>query len=231
LSYLRLGNDDPLKADPGNEHEFYVEDNPFAFSPGHLSKMFNPKSFAAFQALGGLPELVKGLRTDSASGLSLDETTLDGTVEFDEVTMRTSSAFPPQGNSSPGDPMRSTPSSPIRLANSEQYVDRKRVFGINRLPETKAKNLLQIMWITFNDKVLIILTVVAALSFGLGLYQDFEPSRRYGGPKVRWVEGVTIMVAVVIVVVIGSLNDYQKERQFIRLNKKVGNSVCAGRGS
>jgi Ca2+-transporting ATPase len=100
-------------------------------------------------------------------------------------------------------------------------VDRKRVFGINHLPEKKAKNILQIMWITFNDKVLIILTVVAALSLGLGLYQDFGESRRYGGPKVRWVEGVTIMVAVVIVVVIGSLNDYQKERQFIKLNKKV----------
>jgi len=221
MSYLGLGDGDPLKADPGNEHEFHVEDNPFAFSRGQLSKMFNPKSFAAFQALGGLPGLVKGLRTDRSSGLSLDETVLDGTVEFDEATVSTSSAFPPQGNSSPSDPARSTPPSPIRLANPELYVDRKRVFGINRLPEKKAKNILQIMWITFNDKVLIILTVVAALSLGLGLYQDFGESRRYGGPKVRWVEGVTIMVAVAIVVVIGSLNDYQKERQFIKLNKKV----------
>jgi P-type Ca2+ transporter type 2C len=31
------------------------------------------------------------------------------------------------------------------------------------------------------------------------------------------------MVAVTIVVVVGSLNDYQKERQFIKLNKKASN--------
>lgn len=77
---------------------------------------------------------------------------------------------------------------------------------------------------TFNDKVLIILTLVAAISLGLGLYQDFGQSGRYGGPKVRWVEGVTIMVAVAIVVVVGSVNDYQKERQFIKLNQKASNS-------
>jgi hypothetical protein len=111
-----------------------VEDNPFAISPKQLSKMFNPKSFAAFQALRGLPELVKGLRTDSSSGLSLDETALDGTVEFDEVTILTSSAFPPQGNSSPSDPVRSTPSSPIRLANSERFHQVKiHVFHLHRV--------------------------------------------------------------------------------------------------
>ena len=35
-----------------------------------------------------------------------------------------------------------------------------------------------------------------------------------------WVEGVAIMVAVIIVVVVGSINDWQKERQFKKLNEK-----------
>jgi magnesium-transporting ATPase (P-type) len=104
-------------------------------------------------------------------------------------------------------------------------VDRKRIFGTSRLPEKRSKNLLEIMWMTFNDKVLIILTTVATISLILGLYQDFGQSERYGGPKVRWVEGVAIMVAVAIVVIAGSLNDYQKEKQFIKLNKKVSNST------
>jgi P-type Ca2+ transporter type 2C len=223
ISVNRLGHDDPLKADPGEEHKFHVEDNPFAFSPGQLSKLFSPQSLAAFCALGGLQGLVLGLRTHRSSGLSLDETALDGTVGFDEVTATTSSAFPRKGKPSPRGLARSTTSSSIRHASSERYVDRKRVFGISRLPEKKSKNLLQIMWITFNDKVLIILTVVAAISLGLGLYQDFGQSGRYGGPKVRWVEGVTIMVAVAIVVVVGSVNDYQKERQFVKLNQKASN--------
>jgi Ca2+-transporting ATPase len=86
---------------------------------------------------------------------------------------------------------------------------------------------LQIIWITFNDKVLIILTIVATLSLALGLYLDFGQLGRYGGPKVRWVEGVAIMVTVTIVVVVGFLNDYQKEQQFIKLNKRVDNSLSA----
>ena len=175
----------------------------------------NPKSLVAFRALGGLRGVVLGLRTDTSSGLSLDETTLDGAVKFEEVTLRTTFA-------STRLVPRST-SSAISQANAERYVDRKRVFGINRLPEKKAKGLFEIMWITFNDKVLIILTVVAAISLCLGMYQDFGQPGGPAGPKVRWVEGVTIMVAVAIVVVVGSLNDYQKERQFIKLDKKVNN--------
>lgn len=231
ISFIGLGNDDPLKADPGEEHSFHVEDNPFAFSPGQLSKLVNPKSLAAFCALGGLQGLVLGLRTDRSGGLSLDETALEGTVEFDKVTAPAKSAFLHKGHPSPAALVPSTASSSTRHAGSERYVDRKRVFGINRLPEKKSKNLLQIMWMTFNDKVLIILTIVATISLILGLYQDFGQSDRYGGPKVRWVEGVTIMVAVAIVVVVGSLNDYQKEKQFIKLNKKVSNSTSALEGS
>lgn len=227
MSFHKLGNDDPLRPDPGEEHFFHVEENPFAFSPGQLTKLFNPKSLLAFCALGGLQGLVLGLRTDSSSGLSLDETALDWTVDFDEITGSTRSAFPFNGVPSLGRRRRSTTSALIRHTSSKPYVDRKRVFGINRLLEKEHKGLLQIMWMTFNDKVLIILTVVAAISLALGLYQDFGQSSRYGGPKVRWVEGVTIMVAVAIVVVVGSLNDYQKEQQFIKLSQKVGNSPCS----
>jgi Ca2+-transporting ATPase len=224
MSFHKLANGDPLRLDPGDEHLFQVEENPFAFSPGQLSKLFNPTSLPAFYALGGLQGLVRGLRTDSSSGLGLDESALDGTVDFDEITGTTGLAFPSNEVQSFGSRPHSSTSAPIRHTSSKPYVDRKRVFGVSRLPERKHKGLLQIMWMTFNDKVLIILTVVAAISLALGLYQDFGQSGRYGdGPKVRWVEGVTIMVAVAIVVVVGSLNDYQKEQQFIKLSEKVGN--------
>ena len=39
-------------------------------------------------------------------------------------------------------------------------------------------------------------------------------------PKISWVEGVAILVAVIIVVMVGSINDYQKEAQFRKLNAK-----------
>jgi P-type Ca2+ transporter type 2C len=226
-----LGNDDPFKGDPAEEHRSQVEDNPFGFSSEQLSKLFNPKNLKALCALGGPQGLVMGLRTDLSSGLSLDETTLEGTVDLDNVFLLTSSAFSRKKCPSSPAIVRPTTSPSTLHVSSGCYVDRKRIFGSNRLPQKKSKNLLQIMWMTFNDKVLIILTIVAAVSLILGLYQDFGQSERFGGPKVRWVEGVTIMVAVAIVVIVGSLNDYQKEKQFVKLNIKVSNSTSALKGS
>jgi len=72
------------------------------------------------------------------------------------------------------------------------------------------------------DKVLLLLSAAAVISLALGLYQTFGIKKKPGeGPSVEWVEGVAIIVAVTIVVVVGAGNDYQKERQFVKLNKKV----------
>lgn len=39
-------------------------------------------------------------------------------------------------------------------------------------------------------------------------------------PGVKWVEGVAIVIAVSLVVIVSSVNDYQKEKQFRDLNAK-----------
>jgi P-type Ca2+ transporter type 2C len=65
---------------------------------------------------------------------------------------------------------------------------------------------------------LILLSIAAVVSLALGFYQSFRPGATY---KVAWVEGVAILVAITIVTVVQSVNDYQKERQFMKLNKKV----------
>lgn len=75
------------------------------------------------------------------------------------------------------------------------------------------------------------LCISAAVSLALGFYSDFGtkatliPCASTGlvactEPKVNWVEGVAILIAVIIVVLVGSLNDWQKERQFRVLNSK-----------
>lgn len=58
----------------------------------------------------------------------------------------------------------------------------------------------------------------------MGVYEDVT-SVEYDSsgnriPAVKWVEGVSIIVAVLLVVLVGSINDYQKEKQFQRLNAK-----------
>lgn len=70
----------------------------------------------------------------------------------------------------------------------------------------------------------IILIIAAVISLALGLYQTFgqAPEVIDGNtvPSIDWVEGVAIMVAVAIVVLVGATNDWQKEKQFQKLNAK-----------
>lgn len=69
------------------------------------------------------------------------------------------------------------------------------------------------------------MTVAAIVSLGVGLYEDLgaPPQLDANGnpePDVHWVEGVAIIVAIILVVTVGSVNDYQKEKQFRKLNAK-----------
>ncbi|KAH7398221.1 calcium transporting P-type ATPase-like protein [Pyrenochaeta sp. MPI-SDFR-AT-0127] len=205
-----------LKPDPGTEADFEVENNKFAFSPGQLGKLYNPKSLGAFHALGGLDGIEKGLRTDRKAGLSIDEQHLDGTVTFDEATTpsvtQSSSKAAPNGAAH-------TDSAPTG-SGENSFVDRKRVFSDNRLPVRKPKNIFQLAWMAYNDKVLLLLTAAAVISLSLGLYQTFGVKHLPGTPKVEWIEGVAIITAIAIVVVVGAANDWQKERQFVKLNRK-----------
>lgn len=73
---------------------------------------------------------------------------------------------------------------------------------LNRLPEKKSKSLLELAWLAYNDKVLILLTVAAIVSLALGLYQTFGTPHEPGEAKVEWVEGVAIIVAILIVVIV-----------------------------
>ncbi|CAG8134065.1 unnamed protein product [Penicillium nalgiovense] len=215
-----IHDEDALTPDPGRESEFEVEDNKFAFSPGQLNKLLNPKSFGAFHALGGLRGLEKGLRTDVKSGLSVDETTLDGTVSFDDVVSPSSPASSkniPKSASPNTSPPPAT-EGPIITQGGEGFFDRRRVYGDNKLPERKLKSIWELAWIAYNDKVLILLTVAAAISLAVGIPQSLHPVN--DEPGVEWVEGLAILVAIIIVVTVGAANDWQKERQFAKLNKK-----------
>lgn len=214
-----------LSPDPNTEADFQSENTPFAFSVGQLNKMINPKSLSAFYALGGLAGLERGLRSDRHAGLSVDEVGLHDTVSFDEAV---GAAHGEQVTKKDGLRTINTAASGASSAkiSSDSFADRKRIYKDNRLPEKKAKSFLQLAWIAYNDKVLILLTVAAVVSLALGIYQSVAPPTedqiRRGDheARVEWVEGVAIVVAILVVTLVGALNDYQKERQFVKLNKK-----------
>ncbi|KAK9417675.1 putative Calcium-transporting ATPase [Seiridium unicorne] len=195
-----------LRPDPGTENGFHVENNPFAYSPGQLNKLLGPKSLPAYRAIGGLRGIERGLQTDLQAGLSIDESNVPSRVTFDEAVSGT---------------IQHTEKSQSPSSGSSAFDDRIRVYGKNVLPAKKATPLWRVMWNAYNDKVLILLTVAAVVSLALGLYETFGVKHPQGSPpSVDWVEGVGIIVAIVIVVGVGSLNDWQKERAFVKLNAK-----------
>lgn len=84
------------------------------------------------------------------------------------------------------------------------------------------------------------LTVAAAISLVIGVWQDYSPQHPPSEPRVGWyviskktklniywsltyilrVEGTAILVAVITVILTNAINDYQKEMQFKKLNAK-----------
>lgn len=196
---------DALRPDPGTEADFKVDDNPFAYAPGQLNKLLNPKSLSAYQAVGGIQGISTGLQSDVHAGLSVDETTALRHVTFDEAISGLSSSKETSGSPGTGEP----------------FHDRTRVYGRNVLPPKKATPLWRLIWNAYNDTVLIVLTVAAAISLGLGLYETLGAEHAPGSPTpVDWVEGLAICVAIIIVVLVTALNDWQKEQAFVRLNAK-----------
>ena len=73
------------------------------------------------------------------------------------------------------------------------------------------------------------MSIAAIVSLALGLYSDLgtphtqvpcsdDRTKLCDKPRLDFVEGVAIVVAIAIVVLVGSLNDWQKEKQFQKLN-------------
>ncbi|KAL4999852.1 hypothetical protein BDV10DRAFT_163939 [Aspergillus recurvatus] len=202
-----------LAPDPQYEKDFRVVDNKFAFSPGQLNKLFNPKSLGAFYALGGLHGLEYGLQTDLEHGLSTSETILSKTVSIEEARHAAWSSKG-LGASSCSHP-RIPVSQPQSRAGISPFADRIRIFGANALPSAPKKKFLRLLWDAYNDKIIILLTIAAVVSLALGIYEAAS-----GQSQVDWIEGVAVCVAIAIVVAVTAGNDWQKQRQFGKLNKR-----------
>ncbi|KAG1057716.1 hypothetical protein G6F43_000466 [Rhizopus delemar] len=204
--------------------------NPFAFVPEQLSALVDPKNMPLLRAYGGLEGVARGLHVDLKSGLipnapkhqpiTLEQVMTEAREE--SVLERTPTVHSLGAR-------QLTHRTDITTTDITAFPQRRRVFGANVLPETTSKNIFQLMWIAFQDKTLILLAIAAVVSLGVGLYEDIAvPEYDTLGnriPGVKWVEGVAIIVAILLVVLVGSINDYQKEKQFRKLNAKKEDRV------
>lgn len=88
-------------------------------------------------------------------------------------------------------------------------------FGSNQLPPRSGPTLWRLMLEAFLDKILLMLTAAALISLAIGIYQDHRD-----GTASHWIEGAAILAAVIIVVMVNALNDWQRDRQFRALAAK-----------
>lgn len=108
------------------------------------------------------------------------------------------------------------------LAGSD-FQERKEVFGTNVIPPKPPKRFCTLVWEAMQDVTLIILIVAAFVSLGLSLYTKYvdATSNDETEGEAGWIEGVAILVAVVVVVLVIAFNDWSKERQFRGLQNKI----------
>jgi len=117
---------------------------PFAFTKNQVGKrLYDPKDLNFLGAIGGLEGLSLGLQVDLNNGLSPDEDILDSPVALEDV-WRTLSR---------GDITHRVESG--RTQSNTCFRDRRRVFGENKIPMRRPKNILELMWIALHDKVLV----------------------------------------------------------------------------
>jgi len=113
---------------------------------------------------------------------------------------------------------------------------RHATFGSNVIPPNPPKTFLQLVWEALQDVTLIILIIAAIISLGLSFYkpphaeletrEEEQPqyiTEKHGSleESAGWIDGLAILVAVVVVVMVTAFNDWSKEKQFRGLQNRI----------
>ena len=86
-----------------------------------------------------------------------------------------------------------------------QIESNRAIFGTNAMPSSPTTSYLMLLIAALSDTTLLILIAAACVSFAIGYWED---------PKIGWIEGAAIFIAVFLVSNISAGNDYSKELQF-----------------
>ena len=90
--------------------------------------------------------------------------------------------------------------------------DREKVFGSNIVYIEPVKPFCYFIWKALDDLMVRILIVAAIVSIVLGCTISEDKSK-------DWIDGLSIIVAVLVVVLVGSITNYNKELKFHELNE------------
>ena len=91
-------------------------------------------------------------------------------------------------------------------------VGREEVYGSNKNYIEEVPPFCSFVWEALEDFMVRVLIICAIVSIALGCTLSDEPSK-------DWIDGVSIIIAVLFVVLVGSITNYHKEKQFRKLNQ------------
>ena len=89
---------------------------------------------------------------------------------------------------------------------------REQYFGSNKVFTEPVPPFCYYVWEALSDMMVRILIVCAVVQIVLGCTLSDDPSK-------DWIDGVSIIVAILVVVLVGSITNYQKETKFHELNE------------
>ncbi|KAG6369845.1 Ca-transporting ATPase [Boletus reticuloceps] len=178
----------PQTSDPPAQQDPPSDLGPFSLDPDQLASLLDPKDLDALQALGGTTGILNALGTHPTRGLLVNHASHLSHLSPDDPLLRSSSTSHLDNMCKAPDP------------HATSLADCKVVYGENVLPHRPTTSLLGLMWHAPKDKVLVLLSIAAVVSLALGLFQDFGMTLPAGQPPVDWVERVTIIIAILIVV-------------------------------
>ncbi len=100
----------------------------------------------------------------------------------------------------------------------ESLAHRVEDFGQNRFEEEPLKHCCMHVWEAFGDLFLQILIGAALVQIVLGATVSDDPSK-------DWIDGMSIVVAIIVVVSVGSITNYQKDKMFKGLSETIKDTI------
>jgi len=93
------------------------------------------------------------------------------------------------------------------IDGSQRDIARRiQLFGDNKNRPRKIKTLWELVAENFEDFILQVLCVAAFVTLGIGIWKD--------GLSHGWIDGTSIVVAIIIITAVTAGNNYVKEKQF-----------------
>ena len=100
--------------------------------------------------------------------------------------------------------------------NTNSILDRIAQFGYNKLARNEPATFLSFVKEGLKDKIIILLCLAALLSIILGMALP-NPHTQQWEWQTGWIEGTAIIITVCIVILTGSIQNYQKAKKFEEL--------------